>query len=137
LHYLAHRLARYRQFRERSEATIRSKAQETSTLLIEPLRAMQTLKIFNRENERESQWLNRYAGVINASVRVGRTKILFSTLNEAIFGLENIVTIYLAVMMAVTGQLTIGMIFAIMSYNQAFMNKAVSLIETALNYRIL
>jgi hypothetical protein len=31
-------------------------------------------------------------------VRIGRTKILFSTLNEAIFGLENIVTIYLAVM---------------------------------------
>ena len=81
--YLVLRLALYRQFRERSEATIRSKAQENSTL-IETLRAMQTLKIFNRENEREGQWLNRYAGVINASVRVGRTKILFTTLNEAI-----------------------------------------------------
>src|SRR3954470_17438905 len=134
--YLMLRLALYRQFRERSEAAIRSKAQENSTL-IETLRAMQTLKIFNRENEREGQWLNRYAGVINASVRVGRTKILFSTLNEAIFGLENIVTIYLAVVMALAGQLTIGMIFAIMAYKQAFMNKPVSLIETTLNFRIL
>src|SRR3954451_15193404 len=70
---------------------IRSKAQENSTL-IETLRAIQTLKLFNRENERESQWLNRYASVINAAVRIGRAKILFSTLNEAIFGIENILT---------------------------------------------
>jgi ATP-binding cassette subfamily B protein RaxB len=134
--YLALRLALYRQLRERTESVIRSKAQENSTL-IETLRAMQTLKLFNRENEREGQWLNRYAGVINASVRVGRTKILFTTLNEAIFGLENIVTIYLAVTMALAGQLTIGMLFAIMAYKQAFMNKAVSLVEVALNFRIL
>src|SRR3954471_1761980 len=134
--YLAMRLALYRQFRERSEAVIRSKAQENSTL-IETLRAIQTLKLFNRENEREGQWLNRYAGVINASVRIGRTKILFTTLNEAIFGLENIVTIYLAVTMALSGQLTIGMIFAIMAYKQAFMNKAVSLVEVILDFRVL
>src|SRR5437764_9335497 len=134
--YLALRLALYRQFRERSEAVIRSKAQENSTL-IETLRAIQSLKLFNRESERESQWLNRYAGVINASVRVGRTKILFSTLNEAIFGLENIVTVYIAVRMALAGQLTIGMIFAIMAYKHSFMTKAVSLVETALDFRIL
>jgi ATP-binding cassette, subfamily B, bacterial CvaB/MchF/RaxB len=134
--YLALRLALYRQFRERSEATIRSKAQENSTL-IETLRAIQTLKLFNRENEREGQWLNRYAGVINASVRIGRTKILFMTLNEAIFGFENIVTIYLAVTMALAGQLTIGMIFAIMAYKQAFMNKGISLVEVILDFRVL
>jgi ATP-binding cassette subfamily B protein RaxB len=134
--YLALRLALYRQFRERSEAVIRSKAQENSTL-IETLRAMQSLKLFNRESERESQWLNRYAGVINAAVRIGRTKILFSTANETIFGLENIVTVYLAVRMALSGQLTIGMIFAIMAYKHSFMQKAVSLVETALDFRVL
>ena len=136
LSYLVLRLALYRQFRARSEAVIRSKAQENSAL-IETLRAIQSLKLFNRESERESQWLNRYAGVINAAVRIGRTKILFSTLNDAIFGLENIVTVYLAVRMALSGELTIGMIFAILAYKQSFMGKAVSLVETALDFRIL
>ena len=70
-------------------------------------------------------------------MRVGRTKILFSTLNEAIFGLENIVTVHLAVRIALAGQLTIGMIFAIMAYKHSFMTKAVSLVETALDFRIL
>src|SRR5437016_5699040 len=134
--YLILRLALYRQFRERSETVIRSKAQENSAL-IETLRAIQSLKLFNRETERESQWLNRYASVINAAVRIGRTKILFTTFNEAIFGLENIVTVYLAVRMTLSGQLTIGMIFAIMAYKQSFMSKAVSLVETVLDFRIL
>jgi ATP-binding cassette, subfamily B, bacterial CvaB/MchF/RaxB len=134
--YLTLRLALYRQFRERSQEAIRSKAQENSTF-IETLRAIQSLKLFNRESERESQWLNRYASVINAAVRVGRTRILFTTLNEVIFGIENIVTVYLAVRMAMSGSLTVGMIFAIMAYKQNFMNKAVSLVETALEFRIL
>src|SRR5215204_937282 len=134
--YLALRLALYRQFRERSEALIRSKAQENSTL-IETLRAIQSLKLFNRESERESQWLNRYAAIINGSVRVGRTRVLFTMLNEAIFGLENIVTIYLAVRMGLAGQLTIGMIFAVLAYKRSFMDKAVSLVEKVLDFRIL
>src|SRR4029078_3966470 len=104
--YLTLRLALYRQFRERSQEAIRSKAQENSTF-IETLRAIQRLKLLNRESERESQWLNRYASVINAAVRVGRTRILFTTLNDAIFGLENIVTVYLAVHMALGGTLTV------------------------------
>jgi ATP-binding cassette subfamily B protein RaxB len=134
--YLGIRLALYRQFRERSQEVIRSKAQENSTF-IETLRAIQSLKLFNRESERESQWLNRYASVINASVRVGRTRILFGTLNDAIFGLENIVTVYLAVHMALGGTLTVGMIFAIMAYKRNFMDKAVSLVETIIEFRIL
>lgn len=134
--YLGLRLALYRQFRERSQEVIRSKAQENSTF-IETLRAIQSLKLFNRENERESQWLNRYASVINASVRVGRARILFGTLNDAIFGLENIVTVYLAVHMALSGKLTIGMIFAIMAYKRSFIDKAVSLVETVIEFRIL
>ena len=134
--YLTLRLALYRQFRERSQEAIRSKAQENSTF-IETLRAIQSLKLFNRESERESQWLNRYASVINAAVRVGRTRILFTTLNEVIFGIENIVTVYLAVRMAMSGSLTVGMIFAILAYKRNFMDKAVSLVETALEFRIL
>jgi ATP-binding cassette, subfamily B, bacterial CvaB/MchF/RaxB len=134
--YLLLRLGLYRQFRERSEEAIRSKAQENS-ILIETLRAIQTLKLFSRENERENQWLNKYSGVINASVKVGRTRVLFTTLNEAIFGLENIVTVYLAIAMTLSGQLTIGMIFAVIAYKQAFMNKTVGLVEVILDFRVL
>jgi ATP-binding cassette subfamily B protein RaxB len=39
--------------------------------------------------------------------------------------------------MALAGQLSIGMIFAIIAYKQSFMQKAVSLVETALDFRVL
>ena len=130
------RLALYRIIWERTEATIQAQAQENSTF-IESVRAIQSLKIFNRESERESQWLNRYSDVVGANVRLGRAKIAFTTLNEVIFGLESIITIYLAARLALGNLLTAGMIFAILSYKQQFTEKAVQLMERVLDFRIL
>ena len=130
------RLALYRVLWLRTEATIQAAAEENSTF-IESVRAIQSLKLFNRESEREGQWLNRYAEVANANVRLGRTKIAFSTLNELIFGLETVVVVYLAARLALGNYLTVGMIFAFMSYKQHFTDKAVQLVEKALDLRML
>ena len=134
--YAALRLGLYRLFRQRSLAVIEAKAQENSTF-IETLRGMQSLKLFNRESDRETQWLNRYADVVSANVRLGRAKIAFTTINDVIFGLENIVTIYLAARLALGNNLTIGMIFAFISYKQQFTEKAVQLVEKSLDFRII
>jgi ATP-binding cassette, subfamily B, bacterial CvaB/MchF/RaxB len=130
------RLGLYRLFRERSLAVIEARAQENFTF-IETVRAIQSLKLFNRENDRESQWLNRYSDVVSANVRLGRTRVAFTTMNDLLFGLENIVTIYLAARLALGNSLTIGMIFAFVSYKQHFIEKAVQLVEKALDFRIL
>ena len=134
--YTAVRLGAYRLLRQRSLAVIEAKAQENSTF-IETVRAIQSLKLFNRESGRETQWLNRYSDVVSANVRLGRATIAFATINGALFGLANIVTIYLAARLALGGRLTLGMIFAFMSYKQQFTDKAVQLVEKALDFRIL
>src|SRR5215204_4778907 len=117
--YAGVRLALYRVLWHRTEATIQAQAQENSTF-IESVRAIQSLKIFNRESEREGQWLNRYSNVVSANVRLGRTKIAFTTINDVIFGLESIIIVYLAAKLALNNTLTVGMIFAFMSYKQHF-----------------
>ena len=134
--YAAIRLALYRVIWRRTEATIQAQAQENSTF-IESVRAIQSLKLFNRESEREGQWLNRYNDVVTANVRLGRTKIAFGAINDVIFGLESIVTVYLAAKLALGNVLTVGMIFAFMSYKQHFTDKAVQLVEKALDFRML
>ena len=134
--YACLRLGLYRMFRQRNEAAIETKALENS-MFVETVRAVQSLKLFNRETEREGQWLNRYADTVSANIRLGRARIAFTTLNESIFGLENIVTIYLAAKLALSNELTVGMIFAFMSYKQQFTEKAVLLVEKALDFRIL
>lgn len=134
--YLLLRLSLYRKFRELSEASIRTQAQQNSNF-IESARAIQTIKLFNREFDREGQWLNRYADYVNANLRVGRLQIQFKTLNQAIFGIENIVTVYLAASLALDNAITVGMIFAFMSYKTNFTTKASSLVEKVLEFRLL
>ncbi|MCW8087352.1 peptidase domain-containing ABC transporter [Sabulicella glaciei] len=134
--YAALRLALFPILRQRSEALIQSRAQESSTF-IETARAVQSLKLFNRESEREGQWLNRHAEVVNANVRLGRASITFRTLNDLIFGVENILVIYLAARLALNNALTVGMIFAFMSYKRHFIEKAVLLVEKGIEFRLL
>jgi ATP-binding cassette subfamily B protein RaxB len=134
--YALLRLSLYRIIRQRTEAMIQAQAQENSTF-IESVRAIQSVKLFNRESERESLWLNRYNDVVNANVHLGRAKIGFGTANEFIFGIESIVSLYLAARLALANELTVGMIFAFMSYKQNFTEKAVQLVEKALDFRIL
>ncbi len=134
--YAAVRLGLYRLLRDRSLAVIEARAYENSNF-IETMRAVQSLKIFNRESDRETQWLNRYADVVSANVRLGRAKITFIGLRDVLFGLENIITIYLAAKLALNNSLSIGMIFAFMSYKQQFKDKAALLVEKALDFRIL
>jgi ATP-binding cassette subfamily B protein RaxB len=102
--YAVLRLALYRVLWRRTEMTIQAAAQENSTF-IETVRAIQSLKLFNRESEREGQWLNRYAEVANANVRLGRVKIAFSTMNDLIFGLEMVLTVFLAARLALANSL--------------------------------
>lgn len=136
LAYAALRLLLFRYFRNLSETVIQKKALEASTF-IESVRAIQSLKIFNRESEREGQWLNKYADSVNANVRLARARINFKLINDVIFGAENIVTIYLAALLALENAMTVGMIFAFMSYKHQFVDKSVLLIEKVLEYKLL
>jgi ATP-binding cassette, subfamily B, bacterial CvaB/MchF/RaxB len=134
--YAMLRIGLYRLLRRRSEELIHARAKEQSTF-IETMRAIQSLKLFGRESGSEARWLNRYADTVNANVRLGRLNIGFKTLNETLFGLENIVTVWLGARLALDGSLTVGMLFAFMSYKRYFIDKGVELIEKALELRIL
>src|SRR5262249_40577098 len=115
--YAVLRLGLYGVLLRQNEALIRARAKEQSTF-IETVRAIQSLKLFNRESEAEGQWLNRYADSGTAGVRLGRLNIGFKTLNDALFAAENVVTVYLGARLALDNSLTVGMLFAFMSYKR-------------------
>ena len=74
---------------------------------------------------------------VNAIVRLGRAKISFKAINDTIFGLENVITIYLAARLALDNVLTVGMIFAFVSYKLQFAERTALLIEKLVDLRIL
>ena len=136
LFYTVARLALFRVFWERNDAAIRAKAKQDSTF-IESLRAIQSVKLFNHENQQQGHWLNRYADYINANVRLGRLRIGYKAINDGLFTLENIISIYFAVHLVLDNALTVGMVFAFLSYKHNFTDKAGLLVEKLVEYRII
>jgi ATP-binding cassette, subfamily B, bacterial CvaB/MchF/RaxB len=134
--YVALRIGFYHLMRRRTLELIEAKARE-STTFIETMRAVQSIKIFTRETERRAVWMNRYAEVVRAEASTGFLKQAFNVANEAIFGLENVLIIYLGAQAALAGDMTVGMLFAFISYKHQFVDKAARLVERAIEYRML
>ncbi len=134
--YLVLRLTLYQPLRQRIEEQIAASAHEQS-VFIESVRGIQSIKIFGHEAERQSHWQNKYADVINSSVKVGKLKIGFNAVNGLLFGLENTAVIYLGATMVVDGLLTVGMLFAFMAYKREFVEKISMLVERLIEFRLL
>jgi len=134
--YALLRFALYRTLRQRQEEMIEAAAREQTTF-IETARAIQSIKIFGREADREALWQNRSAEAISRSIRQGRFTIGFKTANDVIYGLENVLVVYLGARAIMANELTIGMLYAFMAYKEQFLSKATNLIETGIQYRML
>jgi ATP-binding cassette subfamily B protein RaxB len=74
---------------------------------------------------------------VNADVRLARIGIWQSTTNAVIFGIENIVTVYLAITLVLSGGFSVGMVFAYMAYKSQFSGKAGSLVDQFIEFRML
>lgn len=123
--------------KEAQEESIITVSKEQTTL-IESLRGMTTLRLFGRETLRHAFWQTRLTDAVNARVRLSRIGIWQTTANTLIFGLENIITIWLAVSFVIDGAgFSVGMVFAYISYKTQFIQKAAALIDQGIAFRML
>jgi ATP-binding cassette, subfamily B, bacterial CvaB/MchF/RaxB len=130
------RIGFYRVFRRRALDLVFTRALENTTF-IETARAIQSIKIFNRESGRRVLWSNRYADMTVANARIERLKGGFRAINDIVFGLENLAVIYLGALAIIDNRMTIGMLFAFVAYKQQFVDKSVRLIEKTIEFRML
>ncbi len=134
--YALMRIVMYRPFRAITEQEIIARAEENSNFM-ETVRGIQTIKLFGSEVKREGQWQNRYANAINQNIRLGHFQISYAAINRLLFGLENIVVIYLAASLVIQGGFSTGMLFAFMAYKTQFMDKMAKLIEKLIEFKML
>ncbi len=130
------RFALYRPLRRLSEESIVANAKEDSNFM-ETVRAAQTIKIFGKETQRQTVWQNFYADAINTEIRLGKLNIGYTLLYSFLFGVENVIVIYLGATNVINGLMSVGMLFAFMSYKQQFTGKAASLIEKIIQFKML
>ncbi len=109
---------------------------EQSTL-IESLRGIVTLRLFNRESARHALWQTRLTDSVNASISLARIGVWQNVASTLIFGLETIVSIWLAIRFVIEGGFSVGMVFAYIAYKVQFLQKAASLIDQMVAFRML
>ncbi|MDX8355021.1 peptidase domain-containing ABC transporter [Cognatiyoonia sp. IB215182] len=135
--YVALSLALYPAIRAREEEEIAARATE-QTYLLESLRASRTIKVFGGEAQRETGWRNLFSDVMNAGIRLGKLDIALTVGQTLIFGLQTIIVVYMGAKMAINGDgFSVGMLFAFMTYRQQFADRATSLVQHAISFRML
>lgn len=123
--------------RAATEESIVTMAAEQSHL-IETVRAMPTIKLMGGETEREGKWRNRFAGVVNSSVRVGRLEIGLRFLQNVVIGIQTVLVIYLGARMILNAQgFSVGMLMAFLSFRHTFSDRAQSLVAEIMQFRLL
>jgi ATP-binding cassette subfamily B protein RaxB len=134
--YAAVRLALFTPLRRRSHETIVAEAKLDSHLL-ETLRALQGVKLFGAEPERERGWQNNCVDSLNAAARVARMNVGYDAANGLLFGVENVLIVFVGAHEVLSGALTIGMLYAFVAYRTHFSNAMQSLIAQFIQGRML
>ena len=83
-------------------------------------------------------WQDRLSDAVNANVRLTRVANWQAAANALIFGLENVIVIWLALRLVMNGAgFSVGMIVAYMAYKQQFVQKASTLIDQGINFGMI
>lgn len=115
---------------------IQSQALESSHFM-QSIRAIKTIKLNNKSMQRSSQWLNLLTNAMNKQIKLSSWQINFSVFNKILFGVENIIIIYLAARLVTINLFSIGMLYAFISYKAKFIDATDSLINNWLEFKLL
>ena len=134
--YVALRFAIYRPLRQASEEKLVRTARKDTSFL-EAVHGIQSIKLFGAEASRGAAWQHLLADSMNADIRVSRLGIGFGAANGLLFGISNILVVWLGARAVMEGGLSVGMLFAFVSYKGTFTDKAAALVEKLIAYRLL
>lgn len=126
----------YRPLREASEEAIALSAKEQSCFL-ETIRAVQAIKLFGRELDRRTRWLNLMVDSVNRGVRTQKLGLWFGTANTAVSGVSSMLMLWIGGGLVMDGTFTIGMMFAFTSYGGQFSGRMFSLVDKGVEFKML
>ncbi len=134
--YTLFRYVMYQPLRAVTEENIMAQAKQNSNFM-ETIRGMQTIKLFGHETQRQMQWNNHYVDELNTGIKIGQLHISYTLINGLIFGLENILVIYVAAALVMDNLLSVGMLFAFMSYKTQFIEKVSNLVDKLIEFKMM
>lgn len=104
---------------------------------LETVNGIQAIKLFRRSEDRRTKWLALLASQVNSGVRTKKLQIYYELSNGLLFGLENIVVIWLGASLVLDGTFSIGMLMAFLSYKSQFSQRISGLISKLIEIKLL
>ncbi len=134
--YAALRWAFFRPLREATEEALVHEARQSSHFL-ESLRGVQSIKLFNRQADRQARFMNRVVDTMNADIATRKLELLFSVLHRLLFGVERVAVVWLGALLVMEQQLSVGMLFAFVAFKEQFAQRVSALIDKGVELRML
>ncbi len=110
---------------------------KTSSALMENMRTIEIIKFYCRELPRVLLWRNHYADQINANVVLSRFNMNIDVVYGLLFALENVLVIYLAALLVLQGQISLGFLMAFIALKGNFTASIKSFIEKIVQIRLV
>lgn len=107
-----------------------------STNFMETVRAVQTIKLFSKESQRESMWLNQYAASLNAGIKLGKLEIVIAAINQTVFPIAGVLIVWVGAQEIIASVFSIGMLYAFFSYQTQFTGKVSALIDILVEFKL-
>ncbi|MBB6250082.1 peptidase domain-containing ABC transporter [Nitrospirillum iridis] len=120
----------------RNHANIVASSRESSFFL-ETIRAIQSLKLYGREAERQVAWQHHLADSVNTNVLAGRERSVFDSTADFIGTVEMVVVTYFGVRAVLNGGFTVGMLMAFMAYRNMFSTRLRSVQTQVMELRLV
>ena len=112
-------------------------AAKQQTHFLESVRGVQSIRLFGRSEERRASWMNALVEQFNADLRIAKLGISYQSANTFLFSGERVLVIWLAATLVLGNQLSVGMLFAFISYKDQFSNRMTSLIDKVFELKML
>jgi ATP-binding cassette subfamily B protein RaxB len=134
--YLVARALWFAPLRQATQEQIHHGARRQSHFL-ETLRIVAPLRLYGAAPERVSAQDAYNCAALNSGLRSTRLGVLVRSVNGMLFGIENLLVLWLGAGLVMSGALTVGMLIAFMSYKTSFVARMSGLVDRWFEYRML
>lgn len=138
--YLLLRLCSFASLKKSLEQNIHDRAVESSSFM-ENMRAIQTIKLFGLESQRQSIWQNLYISSLNSEIRVSKLQLFYQIINGLLFGIENVIVIFIGAQLVINSNssatFSLGMLTAFIAYKSQLTQRFAALVDKFIEFKTL
>jgi len=130
------RWVRYGSLQTASSGSIAKQAKE-QTYFLETIRGVRSIKLYGKESQRRSAWLNLWVNSTNATLIIQKLNLLFSTGWSLLSTFERSIVLWAGALAVMDHELTLGMLFAFLTYKEQFSTKTNQLVDRFVDFKML